>query len=274
MENLVLSGGGIKVFSTIGALKYLEENNIIFKRYITSSASAMVIYLHLIGMTVNEIIDLLTQLEIDKLIKPNFINLVNNCGLDDKKGVERFLRTCLKNKLGKDDITFQELYELNGKEFICNGSDINNSRIVYFDRDDYPNFSVVEAVIISGSYPLLFEKRDIDDMSLIDGGLFDPFPTNYIVKKGLNKKKSFGISLKLCNLHKCEDIESFFLNSASCMNNILYEYNLKIIKNVLIIDTEVNNSVELNISKEFKENLIKKGYNAIKTSKLRNKLLK
>jgi len=274
MDNLVLSGGGIKIFSTLGVLKYFEEKNVSFIRYITSSASAMVIFLNQIGLKVNEIINLLLEIEIDKLIKPNLLNLVNKCGLDDKKGVEHFLRTCLKKKTGKEDITFKELYELSGKEFVCNSSDINNSRIIYFDKFDYPDFSVIDAVLISGSYPLLFEKKDIEDMSLIDGGLLDPFPSNYIIKKKLDKNKTFGISLKNNSVKKCEDIESFFLNSISCMNNVLYDYNLNIIKDVLTIDTGIKNCIELNISKQYKEDLIKIGYNAIKKSKLRNKLLK
>ena len=65
--NLVLSGGALRAIALLGAIKYLEELNILknIKQYVGTSAGSIISFLIIIGYSSNEIINM-------------FSNVINN----------------------------------------------------------------------------------------------------------------------------------------------------------------------------------------------------
>jgi len=60
-SNLALSGGAFKSIGLLGAVKYLEEIDILkdFKNYIGTSGGGLILFFLLIGYTSNEITNIL-----------------------------------------------------------------------------------------------------------------------------------------------------------------------------------------------------------------------
>ena len=74
-SNLVLSGGALKTITILGAVKYLEELNILkdFKQFIGTSAGAIISFFIIIGYSIDEIKNIFFT-EISNIANINFEN--------------------------------------------------------------------------------------------------------------------------------------------------------------------------------------------------------
>jgi len=74
---LVLSGGAIKGVAQIGALQYLEENNMLkdIKIISATSAGSIVGFLYMIGYTFLELFDFMKIIDMNNTKKINITNI-------------------------------------------------------------------------------------------------------------------------------------------------------------------------------------------------------
>jgi hypothetical protein len=113
----------------------------------------------------------------------------------------------------REDITFEELFKLSGKYFVCNAVEKNNlATHVIFSVENTPKHSVIEAIEKSCALPLLFKplKDKKNDKEYIDGGLINNFLVDYFDDKtesilGIRFKKIIPVFKQLEN----EDISGF-----------------------------------------------------------------
>ena len=115
IKNLVISGGGIHGISFLGAIKYLDENNILndIEQYVGTSAGSMISLLLLIGYKYQELYDFCLSFDMEKIVdNPNLDNFLNNHGFESSNKLIYVIKRLLENKNISDTITFKELYEL------------------------------------------------------------------------------------------------------------------------------------------------------------------
>jgi NTE family protein len=257
IDTLCFSGGGIKGFAIIGILEYLEKNNKInislIKNVVGTSCGAIISFLLSINYTINEIKEFILNFNFNILINNIDIeNIFINYGIDNGNKVIYMLESFLKNKYNLNDITFNEHYKLTNKQLIIIGTNYTKSCEEVFNYIITPNMSVITAIRISISIPLIFTPVLYNDNYYVDGALVNNFPINYC-----NIQNTIGINITtLNNNNKLDDITTFINN---CMHIILKkQYNSL---NIIELNIINYNAINFDISFKEKEELINNGYN-------------
>lgn len=132
-KNLVLSGGGIKGLSIIGAIKYLEDIRILpdIKIYIGSSAGSIISFLAILGYKADEMYKIFCE-DYDEIMHidyDNILNIFETYGVNSQEKYRILLQKYLRNMTGLDDITFKQLFRITSREIIITGSNLTEKRI-------------------------------------------------------------------------------------------------------------------------------------------------
>lgn len=267
-ENLVISGGSTKGIASIGAIKYLVENKFIdlskLKAIAGTSVGAILALLITVGFTIDEIWDFTMCLDIKKMFRPNFLEVIDKCGVENGQFILNFIEDIIFNKTGISKITFKQLYDITGIHLTIVGSCLTTREVVYFDHVNTPTFVVSFASRISISIPGFFTPVDFDNKKYLDGGMINNYPIN-LFDDCLDKT----IGIFICNDfntdYKC--LEEFFL---AIINLFMYNYYQKAVsyysKNTIHIKNIPNNIniINFNIDMSTKQKLFQLGYNASK----------
>lgn len=188
IENLCISGGGIKTSSYIGALQVLDDFQLLdnIKRIACSSGGTTIALLMAFKYSINEIRDILFQDQSKYLDRSllSFTGLISACkgnyGMHSGKLLENDVRRMINESFDKYfpdlraqkgtnyDPTFLDVYELFGIELIITGTNLNKKRPEYFCPRLTPDMPIYIAARISMSYPLLYEFVDYNGSSYMD----------------------------------------------------------------------------------------------------------
>lgn len=187
IDTLTVAGGGIKMVTAIGALRVLEQKDILknIKKYAGSSAGAIICTLLCIGYTPDEIENTVFS-QGSELIKDSFykipFNLLFNYGLFRGSKMVKYIETLFTEKGFDPNITFLQLYEKTSKTLVLTGTSLNTMDTFYFNYHTI-NMKVIDALRISISIPLYFtsvEQKIQDKIHVfVDGGLLNNFPMYY-----------------------------------------------------------------------------------------------
>ena len=265
-KTLCLSGGGASGISIIGSLKFLEENkvfnNFSIKKYVGTSVGSIISFLLNLNYNLDFILEFINTFNINIIFENlNIDNLFQDYGLLKGDELVNILKSFLYNKYKINDVSFKELYKITKKKICIVGSNVSKNREEYFSYETTPDLSVIKAIRISSSIPIIFTPVIMNNDYYCDGGLTNNFPINYC-----NKKYTLG--LIVCNNSKT-DINSISSYLSSIYNNIIKyaniknKYNknntifLKGIKGALNLDKEIINRLlksSKNDTKKFFEN--------------------
>lgn len=183
-HNLVLSGGGLKGISHLGALTRLEQLGLINLRKLKgiagSSVGAIIGLFITLGFTIDQIKDLVYKLDLSKLIEPDWALLIEHWGMDDGTIIKNYLEKVLFAVTKIHNITFEQLHKITGINFIVTGTCVDTKECTYFSHEHTPQLPVSLAVRVSYGLPILFTPVTIDGKKYIDGSCvnnlpFDPF---------------------------------------------------------------------------------------------------
>ena len=264
INKLLLSGGGIKGIAHVGALKALEDKNILtdIKTILGCSAGALVGFLFVIGYTVNELYKILIKFDFSKIKskKIKFDNLINKFGLDDGENLTKYLSKFSKNKKIDPKITFKNLYKLTGINFIVNATCLNNKECYFFSYKTHPNMSVILAVRMSTAFPIFFTPIKFEDKLFADGGCSDNFPIHYFGKE-INSVIGIYIDCESIYRKNINDIETYLFNMIDCIYSSISNVYSKNYNNVVKIIINSVNVLEFELSEVKKYELYMKGYN-------------
>ncbi|MBK8615350.1 MAG: patatin-like phospholipase family protein [Flavobacteriales bacterium] len=193
---LVLSGGGAVGLTHIGVMKALEENDIPIDYIAGSSMGALVGAMYAAGYS---------PWEMDSLFSTERFRLMADGGLEDeyifyfkqdipdaslinlKFDLDTSLQASLPTNLRSPVlIDYEQLQMFAGASAVsgsdmdslfvpyrCVASDITAQRPVMFDRGD-----LAQAVRASMSYPFYFKPIRIEGHLMMDGGLYNNFPSD------------------------------------------------------------------------------------------------
>ena len=188
IQNLVIGSGGIMILNFIGAIKYLNENNILsnIKKYYGVSAGAILCSMLAIGYTELEIYNFFINFDFKKLIENvDITNIIDNYGLFHGKNMEIVSKYIISFKKG-ESYSFKQLYNDNNVELNIFAVCVDNAEYIQFNHIKTPNMPIWKAIVASSRIPYLYMPYTIHNKQYIDGAVIDPYPFNYVSKNEIN----------------------------------------------------------------------------------------
>jgi len=188
-DYLVLSGGGIKGIAYCGALKWLQENDIIspkMKGYAGTSAGSIVAGLLAVGYDVNELMQVMNEMDMKKIcddkvgIIRDTYSLIEHYGIAPGDYVMDFLGDLIEKKTGDKDYTLEQLYKTRGVKLVIVGTNMNTKASKYFHPESEiaadRTMPIRKAIRISMSIPFVFTPVEHRGHLYVDGGVLDNYP--------------------------------------------------------------------------------------------------
>ena len=192
IKNLVLGGCQLKGLAFIGAIRYLEELEIISDiENVCGVSSGSIFALGLcLGFNSEELEAISLKLSIYDLkstTNNNVFKLFENFGFDNGSQFVKLFKIIIEKKTGNSDCTFKELEKFTGnKNLIVIGTNLTLCKSEIFSKDTTPDMKVYEALRISISFPLVFTKVCLNTYCYVDGGVMANFPIDFF-KEDIDK---------------------------------------------------------------------------------------
>lgn len=158
-KNLIISGGGCKVFSVLGSLIYLRKKKklLLIDTFIGCSAGNFPNLFLVLGCSIDECFNFSLEIYRNTFINENTItNLINHSGLIQGRSILNSVENIIEQKTGEKDITFKKLYQLTNKKITCVVTNMDTLQVNYLNYQNHPNFIVSEAIKASCSIPVIF----------------------------------------------------------------------------------------------------------------------
>lgn len=236
LKNLVFKGGGVLGIAYAGAIKVLEDRQLLQKidKVAGTSAGAITAALLSLRCSADEIKKI-----VDGTDFKSFEDGWDPLRIPSKYGLykgDAFLTWMKKQITGKNfnpSATFTDFRDGGCRELRVFATDLNTQDLKMFSFETTPNVVVAEAVRASMSIPLFFNAwqfpaNNPDNHIYVDGGIVYNYPiTTYDVGNVPNTET---LGFHLDNI-----------NGAPVANNLQYDHLLQYVKNVF--DTMLNAQV-------------------------------
>jgi NTE family protein len=226
--NIVLSGGSVKMISSIGALSELVKSGLIdlskIKGLAGSSAGSVFGLLVVLGFTIDEIWEFINCLDMKKLVQMDLFLLPKKYGMESGQTFYNLLENILFEKTKIKHINFKQLYDITGINFTAVGSCLTTKEAVYYNHINTPTFKVSVAIRISISIPILFTPIEIENKSYIDGCVLNNYAMN-LFENELDKTVGIIIDEEYCT--KYNNLEEYFV---AIINLLMYQNTIECAK--------------------------------------------
>lgn len=279
ITNIVIDGGGSKGIAFCGAIKALEEKNILknIKNIIGSSAGAIIALLLSMKLSADEIEDIMNGINFDELKDKRFGAMMKLYFFVKKYGKykgDNFLKiieNILEKYTNNKNITFRQLFIKYKINLVITGSNISRGIIEYFNHIYSPNMPVKIALRISMSLPYVFEAVRYNDCLYVDGGILNNYPFWYFG----DTKHTIGLKLMKPIEKKNDIINDNYIEinnikkfSIYLMKAMAYQIERLDVrddywKRTIGINTYDIQTTDFDISEENKNLLIKEGYESV-----------
>ena len=285
IKHLVISGGGVRGYATLGALDYLHRNNIInipaIRTFAGSSIGAIISLLLVCKYTPKQIYDISSDLDLKQMFDPDIQNLLVHYGFDTGAKFVAILKQLMEQSGIEPDITFLRLYNITKQKLIVTATSLNKRSVKYFDYLQTPNYKVIDVVRASMGIPILFTTVKDTNNALgeqehfVDGGMLDNFPLhlfsgscnpNEILAIKFKKTKDRDHSDQFTHINSLEDV---IVANISCLLEEIEHLRSLLSKDLyykstIMIDTHEFHMLALAISRKDKKRLFKMGKAAVK----------
>ncbi len=184
IDSIVISGGGMLSIALYGGITQIWDIIKNVNTFFVTSGGSIIIFLILIGCTSEEGFNILKSFDFTSCnpkqrYTTSIYNLVNTFGLSDGQNhIGGLLTKILKQKTGKNNITFRELYLNFGKNLVVTVTNLSISKAWYMGIHNFPDMSVIDAIMMSTCIPFIWPPREFNNHLFIDGGLVDNFPVS------------------------------------------------------------------------------------------------
>lgn len=269
-KRIVFTGGGLRTLGHFGVLEVLQKKGLLkqVKEYIGVSAGALVGFCAMLGYTINEMKQVVTEFDFTALqnIHPELmLDFFSQYGVDSGEQLEKFLKSLLRIKQYPVDMTFAQWAEKNSVQFRCFATNLNTCQLKEFSVKATPDVSFVFALRASMSLPMYFTptKDEQSGQLLVDGGVIHNFPLNCLTEE--EKETALGVSF-LYSKNTVEEISDFFGfigQLYNCgFNPRTYQVQKENPLRCIIIPTGSMSAYNFDLTKEFREELIELGRKA------------
>ena len=231
---LVISGGGFKGFSALGAITKLKELEIIdnLDIYCGTSVGACISLLLIIGYSSQDIFEILSKLDMSKMVVNNIDNILDevHIGLNLCDPIIYTIGYMMKRKRFSTKITFEKLFKKTGKKIIITGVCLNDTSLHYFSYDNTPNMEVLKAVTISISIPLIFKPCEYNNKLWLDGGIMNNYPIDLFNDK-LNDVIGIYLDEEYTTYETFDDTHNYIYQIIKCIFRGMNYNKLEMYKN-------------------------------------------
>lgn len=262
---LVLSGGGIKGISFIGALHALYELNILqnIHTFAGTSVGSLILFLCIIGYKPTELFEFIKAFDLNKLKSISVSLFLESYGLDSGDKVVKTLIKFMDTLNIKHDISFLELFNKTNKTFIVTTVNVSEQKAEYLSYLTQPTMPVVQAIRMSISIPFVFTPIQFNNCLYVDGGCIDNFPLKQFSGR---EDELIGIYIVNNNEDK-KNIKTFDEYVMNVINSMINGITRSSIENyekyVIGIDIGSISSINFDIPSEKKIYMYDAGYKAV-----------
>lgn len=176
---LVIGCGGTKIYKALGFITALEDKGFLNNISIYSgvSAGALTSLLLTLGYTSREISGHLMNID---LFNGNMsVNgILENNGLLTMEPIRKTITSLMISKYGKS-LTFEELYLETGFKLVVGSYNLDERRMIMFNKESHPNVLCIDSVLASMCVFLFFQKVIINNQTYYDGAFGNPYPIDY-----------------------------------------------------------------------------------------------
>ncbi len=264
INSLCFSGGGTKGIVFVGAIQALIDKKVIelekINHYIGASAGSLISFCFCIGYKPIEIKTFLIEFNF-KVLEPEIDsdNLFNGYGIDNGLKFLYIIRMLAKAKIGVENISFRELYELTNKKLTVTVTSINNSLVKYLNYETAPDHDVILAIRMSTSVPFYYMPVNYNNELYIDGGILD----NYPIQEG-EKNKTIGLVVASETDIKINDFGDYMFATIRLVVNAYLLAKVRKYSNCSIsILCDEKSFLDFEMTKEAKTDMIEQGYNVV-----------
>jgi predicted acylesterase/phospholipase RssA len=263
IKHLVISGGGHTLFQTLGALYQLETKKIFKLEEIESIYATSAGAIIGIGLALKFDWETLNDYILKRPWKDVFnINIQHIFDAYKKKGIydENHIIKCYKPLFDAKnipiDINMEDFYKLTKVEFHFYTFETNEYKMVDISYLSHPTLSLLTALHMTCSLPILITPVFIENKCYTDGGISCNYPLNYCIESGKDLNEILGFK------NICTEIKSIITTESNLFQfifNFLYKAIFSIntdniqpkIKNEVICYTD---PINLEILKEIVHN--------------------
>ena len=273
MKSLILNGGGVHGIAYLGAIKRLEELNIIqsIESFTGVSVGSILSLLIVVGYKVNDLEKFFKQIKNEDAC---FLDILDTYGVYKTNSIINLVVKLLNNKNISRNITFCQLYTLAKKELIIVATNLTKKRTEYFCYKTTPDTRVINAIRLSINIPVFFEAVKYKGDFYIDGGFSDNFPVEPLKLDGTRihniPLEQTMIIRTVRNDNNIENFESYIMNVFECIMKFQINHKLKVdSKNLCEIVINDIKSVDFDLSYEQITFLFSCGYNTMNSLNLK-----
>ncbi len=271
-KRIVFTGGGLRSLGHFGVLEVLEQRGLLksVKEYIGVSAGALVGFCTMLGYTIEEMKQFVTEFDFSILQSAHpelVLEFLTHYGVDSGSQLEKFVISLLRVKHYPIDMTFGQWHTKYPKapQLRCYATDLNTGKLKEFSSKATPELSFVFALRASMCLPLYFipVKDPHTGHYLVDGGVIHNFPFNTLTDE--EKESALGISFLYTkdNVTDISDFMGFLTQLYNCgFNPRTYQVQQDNKLRCIVIPTGQMSAYNFDLTKEFREELIQLGRDA------------
>jgi len=180
MKNLIVGPGAMGFFLFLGVLSRLKKDGRLddLEAFSGASAGALLGFVYCLAKgDVAKMLDFSLDAPVKQVMKLNIKSLIKDYGLISCTKIRKVFSDACKHFIGKDDVTFEELFEWFPVKLHVSSYCVDFMKTVYFSIDTTPTMSVLDAVCASVAVPFLISSVKLSDgYNYIDGGAAETTP--------------------------------------------------------------------------------------------------
>ena len=240
-KGLCFSGGGIKAFAHIGALKALEENNIKFDMVSGTSSGSIIAILYGLGYSSDEMYKILKKYT-NKLKYVDLKNVLKFIfGLNSGNVLTKAMKDiCKKENINllneiKMPIAIPAVNLKNGEVIMFSSKEVRkeiSDNIKYIT--DVP---IDVAVRSSSSYPVVYSPYKYKNLQLVDGGIRENVAWKELKNIGAERILCINFESYIEENSFCDNMIDIAMRSLNLMEHELANYELEGIEDIITITT-------------------------------------
>ena len=240
-RNLVLSGGGVRGLYYLGFMKYYESRLGEFKNLVGTSIGSFIVVAIAIGYKSSELRPhVINIIDYTRVKNIQIFSFLSNLGLDDATNLEHYIKKMIRDKIGRKDITFLQVFTEFGKNIVIPVVCIQTKQVLYLSKDTFPHLKIWKAIRMSMGVPFLFKPYVYRGLSYVDGGIKHNFAIDLY-----NSNDTLGIDLSLssgCKSYETLDFEQYCIS----IIDIITKYRAPIInQDVIYLNSSYNPDKQL-----------------------------
>jgi len=186
MKHLVIGPGAMAYFLFMGTLSALLDKGLLsdLETISGSSAGGLAGFMYILTKgDISRMFEISADIPVKNIMRPNIKTLFKTYGLVSSKKIRSVLIDVTRKVLGKDDVTFAELYAHWPIKLYISACCIDLTVTHYFSVDTHPDMSVHEALTMTVAVPFLIQSIKRNDWHYIDGGALEETPCTSVIDK-------------------------------------------------------------------------------------------